>query len=74
MDSLSARLEVQCCSTQAGNIDYFNVMLEADHVGHAIPEPSAFLILSAGLVTFACIRRRRSCEETPMLVIGYFHA
>ena len=31
-DSLSAKLEAKCCSTGAGNIDFFNVMLEAKHV------------------------------------------
>jgi len=55
MDSLGADLQVQCCSTQIGNIDYFNVMLEANHI---IPEPSALLALTTGIAFLVSNYRR----------------
>ena len=44
MDSLQSELEVDCCSSVVGNIDYFNVTLSAKH---SETEPIAFLEVSA---------------------------
>lgn len=61
IDLLRTNLEVRCCSTQVGNIDYFNVVLEAKHV---IPEPSTVSILCAVFLALACVRRRHHRKES----------
>jgi len=70
IDLLRTNLEVRCCSTQVGNIDYFNVVLEAKHV---IPEPSTVSSLWAVFLALACVRRRHSKKESATVRSSFPH-